>query len=581
MSNPLSPASHPNAPDADSGVRALINTRLVPEAFSQLAGNLAGYPFVKVVVDRANGAIHFLNNAAYPFHADYIAEALLGISSAEVDNKIDHYNRTFYFDPERRFYLGILSLHTRDDQRFFALETVEVDTMSLEMLRYFYEFVRGWIDPALPLLVKPANHFQEAMLGSVDAIEIPRILSHELFASSPYVVLNRGSTRGRIRTFANEADYVAHRHTLEWYDIIVMDKVPEDIPRLSGVINAQHTTPLSHINVLASGWQIPNAVQLGIFERIESQGLEGQWVEISAQPEAPELWLKKIERPAEADKPPAWRATKVKIEEPEIIDIPILPLSRLRMSDRSRYGTKAANLGELHRLLAIGSEKATGFYRVRRPPRANLLPYLAKALEVGPDADLDKEAIKFLRGLVHLPQGIAVPFSIQQRVFESSPKIQQAVGKLKMALELNARQVDALCVSLQQMVLAVRIPSEIIDLLDAQIARHLAGVSTFVVRSSSNAEDLENFSAAGIYESINKVSTADRIFESIKQVWSSLLSPRSVRLRQEAGISLDDVYMGVIIQEEIPSQMGGVLITTNPANRADFRNVYFNLSTTS
>ncbi|RYZ94722.1 MAG: phosphoenolpyruvate synthase, partial [Proteobacteria bacterium] len=95
------------------------------------------------------------------------------------------------------------------------------------------------------------------------------------------------------------------------------------------------------------------------------------------------------------------------------------------------------------------------------------------------------------------------------------------------------------------------------------------------------AEDLENFSAAGIYESINKVSTADKIFESIKQVWSSLLSPRSVRLRQEAGISLDDVYMGVIIQEEIPAQMGGVLITTNPANRADFRNVYFNLSTTS
>jgi phosphoenolpyruvate synthase/pyruvate phosphate dikinase len=37
--------------------------------------------------------------------------------------------------------------------------------------------------------------------------------------------------------------------------------------------------------------------------------------------------------------------------------------------------------------------------------------------------------------------------------------------------------------------------------------------------------------------------------------------------------------MGVIVQEEIPSQMGGVLVTTNPMNQAgDFRNVYINVS---
>ena len=43
--------------------------------------------------------------------------------------------------------------------------------------------------------------------------------------------------------------------------------------------------------------------------------------------------------------------------------------------------------------------------------------------------------------------------------------------------------------------------------------------------------------------------------------------------------------MGVIVQEEIPEelgQMGGVLVTTNPGNRTeDFRNVYINVSTQS
>ena len=39
--------------------------------------------------------------------------------------------------------------------------------------------------------------------------------------------------------------------------------------------------------------------------------------------------------------------------------------------------------------------------------------------------------------------------------------------------------------------------------------------------------------------------------------------------------------MGVIIQEEMPARLGGVLVTTNPLNPSDFRNVYVNVSTHS
>jgi phosphoenolpyruvate synthase/pyruvate phosphate dikinase len=152
------------------------------------------------------------------------------------------------------------------------------------------------------------------------------------------------------------------------------------------------------------------------------------------------------------------------------------------------------------------------------------------------------------------------------------------VGKLKMALELGVREVDPLCLQLQQMIRQVRMTDKLRNRIDAEIAKHLSGVSAFVIRSSSNAEDLAGFSAAGIYESISSVSKADKIFESVKEVWASLLSPRSVRLRHQVGISLDDCYMGVIIQEMIQSDIGGVLVTTNPSNPTDFRNVYMNVS---
>jgi phosphoenolpyruvate synthase/pyruvate phosphate dikinase len=36
--------------------------------------------------------------------------------------------------------------------------------------------------------------------------------------------------------------------------------------------------------------------------------------------------------------------------------------------------------------------------------------------------------------------------------------------------------------------------------------------------------------------------------------------------------------MGVVIQEQVAAHFGGVLVTTNPMNRADFRTVYLNVS---
>jgi len=565
--------------DGENGIAAVLNQRLTLAAFSQLAGHLAGYPFVKIVVDQQQSTIHFINHARFQFHADYIAARLLGIPQQQLEREIDAFNESVYQAPERRFYLGVLALHqTRDDQKFFSLETVEVDTMNAQMVQFFYRFVKEWVDPALPILFKPANHLQETIMGQIDVGEMPRVFSHELFASAEFVPLNSGIAQGRLRAFETEQQYRDLRSTLEWHDIIVMRRVPDDIPRVLGIINAEHTTPLSHTNVLASGWQVPNSIQLGIFDRIEKEKLNGEWVRYSVQQDANEVFLKKIERPAEADTRPAWSIQKITLEEPEIANTPIIPLEKLRMSDRYKYGTKAANLGELRYVLDHGSERLLGFYRVRRPPRANLLPYLGKFLGVHDSADMARSCWEFLREFIRIPRGIAIPFALQREFLESQPQIQQAIGKLKMALELNARQADSLAVSLEQMIRRSRMPDRIRNYIDDEISRHLGGVSSFVVRSSSNAEDLEHFSAAGIYESVNCVTTAENIFASIKQVWASLLAPRSVRLRQEVGISLDDSYMGVIIQEEIPSLMGGVLVTTNPMNKGDFRNVYLNIS---
>ncbi|MDT7804732.1 MAG: rifampicin phosphotransferase, partial [Actinomycetota bacterium] len=690
LTSVVAPSTSPGA--FPESIAALVGERLSLSALHQLCGTLGGYSFVKVVVDREQREIHFLNDARHSFHAIYIGEEILGVPEERVRAEIDDYNERFYHAPDRRFLLGILALHTRREKKILSLETVEVDTMPAALIREFHAFVAEYVDPVLPLLFKPANQLQERLVREIPPSELPRVFAHELFSTAPFVPLNPGTTTGRLRAFRTEAEYRSATATagLAWSDIIVMDRVPDDIPRLSGIVNARHTTPLSHTNVLATGWQIPNAVQLGALAEIDRRGLDGKWVEYTV--DARSLTLREIDEPAEPALP-SWYAQRVTLEEPESDHSPIVNLARLRASDRYRYGTKAANLGELHHVLACGSPRLLGFYQVPRPPRENLLPHLAQLLDVpfpradattasnvassaelpdlpgsaelpgaghlrgaGSAADLpdlpgadhlagaasaadlpgaghlgggghlggavsaadlpgvghlggaaDLPGTGHLPGAGHLrgatgaadpsdvaalaaaahrlldehvrvPRGIALPFSLQRRFLESSPRIQQAIGKLKMALELDAREIEPLCVELQSLIRSARMPGALAGEIDSALVSQLAGVRTFVVRSSSNAEDLAGFSAAGIYESINHVTTAERIFASVKEVWASLVSVRSVRLRHQAGISLDECYMGVVIQEQVAADFGGVLVTTNPMNRADFRTVYVNVS---
>ncbi|GGO87682.1 PEP/pyruvate-binding domain-containing protein [Wenjunlia tyrosinilytica] len=548
--------------------------------FERLCGLLAGHPYVKVVVDRHRGDWHILDSAIHAFHAHYIASEILGMSLEELYEGLDGFNHSVYQDPGRRFLLGVISLHHRCEgplpERFMVLETVEADTMGAELLSEFHAFVRRRLDDSLPLYVKPANHGQEASLDDIPEAVIPRVRGHELFAAADFVPLNPGEARGRLRWFPTAQDYRAARdaNALAWYDIVAMPVVPDDIPRVTGLVNACPTTPLSHTNVLAAGWGIPNAVVRDIADRVERGGLDNAWVRYRVSTDG--AVLAAVEEPDDVTEP-HWHSEPVRIGTPRVERLSIVPICALRSGDRHGYGTKAANLGELHHVLRTGSPRLTGYYRVPRPPRANLLGHLADRLGAPRGADLADRAAEFLAEHVSAPEGIAVPFEFQQRFLASSPELQQRIGMLKMALELDAfATVDGLCAQLEHLVRTTPLPDGMVRRLHDQLVRHLAGSDALVVRSSSNAEDLPGFSAAGVYDSVSRVSDLTGLVDAVRNVWASLFSARSVRLRHQAGIPLDDTYMGVIVQHRHDASLGGVMVTCNPTQRADFRNVCVN-----
>ncbi|MEU8530820.1 PEP/pyruvate-binding domain-containing protein [Streptomyces sp. NPDC048629] len=556
--------------------------------FERLHGILAGHAYVKVVVDRETGDWHILDSTEYTLHAHYIAERLLRRDWDEVKADIDTVNHGLYQDPERRFLLGVLSLHRKAademaaQQPFMVLETVEADTMGRDLLTEFYGYVRKRLDAGLRLFLKPANHAQEAALADVPQHELPRIAAHQLYTNAEFAALNTGEARGRLRWFASVDDYHAalESGSIAWYDILAMPVVPDGIPRVAGLVGALPTAPLSHTNVLAAGWGIPNAVVRDIATRIADGGLADGWVHYTVTPDGAELTA--IDAPADLDEP-APPTAPVRMGTPRVEQLlAIVPLSRLRADDRHGYGTKAAHLGEVHHLLTAGSVRLAGYYTVPRPPRDHLLGHLAERLgapDVTDLAELTALAGEFLTRNVGVPEGVALPFAFQQRYLAASPAVQQHIGMLKMALRLGAFDaVDVLCGELQDLIRATPLPDDMLRLLHDALVSHLPGARQLVVRSSSNAEDLPGFSAAGLYDSVSRVSDVAGIADAVVQVWASLFSARSVLLRNRAGIPPADTYMGVVVHPRVEAAVGGVMVTCNPVQRADFRNVSVNLT---
>ena len=95
-------------------------------------------------------------------------------------------------------------------------------------------------------------------------------------------------------------------------------------------------------------------------------------------------------------------------------------------------------------------------------------------------------------------------------------------------------------------------------------------------RSSTNAEDLPNFSGAGLYTTVPNVRTDDQLMEAIKSVWASVWNYEAYEARESFGMNHFGVYPAVLVQRGINAESAGVAITTDPFNRANRGAVYVN-----
>ncbi|SEK00496.1 PEP/pyruvate-binding domain-containing protein [Achromobacter sp. NFACC18-2] len=480
------------------GPRFLEQIRTQAE-FQQLArvynaGTPLEIPHVLFVIDRQRAnRIYYLHTPRYALHETFARERRLlsGDKAALIAQ---------YKAPDRRLLFGTLSW--QNGLPGYTYEFWEGDLLTPELLALtrdrlaatFYE----------PLRFKSNSTLQEqtARNAGIDFVTQEALLREQAF-----LPLNTGRAQGRLRIVKSVDD----TPDLSPTDIVVLDEVPVALTPVAGLVTQRPSTLLSHVNLLAKGWRIPNAYVRDAVATLREH--DGQWVELTVSSNG--YQVQRIAQPAAT----APKAAGAPLPKPDLSVRAIKPLTGMTTRDSRHCGVKAANLGALKAVL---------------PPAASV------------------------------PDGFCIPFA-QYAAFMDRLDVPARVAALErrpdFASDANVRRAE-LAALRQQIIDAQPDPAQAAAWRD-HWQTQLQGCGVFV-RSSSNSEDLPGFSGAGLYTTVPNVTHADALARAVQTVWASVYNFEAYEARRAAGIGAAGVVMAVLVQQAAASDNSGVMITRDP-----------------
>ena len=512
MSRKPSASREPAAAGRDLASSAKNSLAEVPDraSFDTIArtyhqGTPYALPHAMFVIDRrSKDKVYFVNSQRFRFHKDFLLATYLVPRGADVFKPI-------YIDQDRRFIVGTIAWHATVEK--FTWELWEGDLASAEIIKTADKAINNAFFEKV--YYKPNSIRQEDATASIG---IDRVLQDELNRNQTFLTLNPGTAVGRIHIIDKLDDTVE----IGSNEIIVLKELPITLPPVRGIIVAQPSSPLSHINILAKGWNVPNVYIKNADKLFRDYNtfvfkLEATLTDYKLNPADLEDIKTSFVSPDQQIPPSDLTVKKV------------TPLREMRKKDSIAYGAKSANLGEMLNSRLSGITVPDGF----------AVPYYwyDKFMK---DNGLDKVIEAHMDDLefVHNPR------YRRQKLEEFRNSIQ------KGEFDPDLRRA-----------------------IVAQWKRQLLGKPVFV-RSSSNAEDLPNFSGAGLYSSVPNVIEENKLIDAVKKVWSSLWNFDGYEARVRNYVSQNDVYMSALIQVGVNMEKGGVMITKDPFDNGNKNAVY-------
>ena len=502
-------------PTSLPGIKTRADFDLLARVYSR--GRFQALPHVIFVIDRSAGdRVYYINSRLYQFHKDFVNATYLSLERGRAFYDNNH------LKTDRRFLLGTIAYPATVDN--FTFEFWEGDKLSASLLSEAMSALSRTF--FAPLYFKPNSTAHELAANELKKTDSNAriILASEIDTNQRYQPLNLGVGIGQLRII----DQITEETVIDRNQIVIFKEVPIHLTPLSGVITTEPASPLSHVNLLAKAWAIPNATIKNADTLFKS--MEGKYVRLEVGENGYSLLPADSHAVAERNRQWVKRGDLV-TPRADLNYSRLTDLKFQRARDAVRFGAKSANLGEIINAKLPGVAVPPGF----------VIPF--------------RHYQVFIRRN-NLEERIAT--AIEEDRFVHDPRYRK-IRLAEIRAWITGGSHDE---SFRGAVLA-------------KARREYAGLGLFV-RSSTNAEDLPNFSGAGLYTTVPNVRNDDQLLDAIKTVWASVWNYEAYEARESFGMNHLGVYPAVLIQEGKDADSAGVAITRDPFNPSNRGAVFVN-----
>ena len=502
-------------------------------------GDAAGIRWLKfAILLKEPGAVFYQDSEKYLLHHDFAAARLApfkGMGRAEFD-------QVSLFTNAQQVLLGSLMFPPDTQRGEYAIQFAGRDPYPRETLSRFFELVRSTVvaDPGVIPFYFPA--YEQSQTAALDesyfAARGIRVSSVQRWIRGDQVYA-AGWALGRV-TFI-PADQIAAAYLegrLRPQDILVTDGIPAEVPFVAGIISFAPATPNSHVAILAGSFGVPFVYVADLGSQARIRQLLGREAVLQGvlRDGFGEVQVFAVDGNLDAN----LRAELLALKTPAPVQIVpkavygafSAPVEKLTPSDIRFFGGKAAHFGLLRRVVPSNSPPAIAFsfdlwdafmeqpLSSGKSMRSEISARLSRYVYPPPMAELGEDLSVIRHWITREAQ-----FSAEQR---------QAVIAALAGFDRREK---------------IRF------------------------RSSSNAEDAETFTAAGLYDSFSgcladdldddasgpcqcdSSETEERgVFRAIQKVYASFYNDNAFRERLRRGLNESQVGMGLLVHYSTPDE---------------------------
>ncbi len=464
---------------------------------------------MKVVVfgiDTETPRVYFQNANRYQFHHTFVNllvdEGIEQNASQAIKGNLHYYPSLEAADGSLGVYAAwYVSTHPFTEvDRFFTLVAASMPLLEQDLAYRFRNYQLLTIQDDIPL-------YEDS--------RIPLLFDEDFATERDFIPLNEAEGFGLLRVL--EPD---ERPSLR--DVVIYEALPNNLPRVAGIISTVPQTPLSHVNLRAIQDGVPNAYIRDALDNNDIESLIGSFVrynvsEISYSIRA--ATREEVDAHYESSRPATSQMPQRDLSVTEI-----RPLSEIGFDDWDAFGVKAANVAVLR---TLGFPEST------------------------------------------VPDGFAIPFYFYDEFMKHNDlyaRIETMLADTDFQENFDTQEDELK--DLRDAIKEGETPAWILTALADMNTRFPAGTTNRKYRSSTNNEDLPGFNGAGLYDSKSQKPDEDEedgLDKSLKEVYASLWTFRAFTERDFHRIDHLAAAMGILVHPSYQDELvNGVAVSFNP-----------------